>query len=164
MQDTQVLQIGLGIVIGQQRIVGAAELQAGEQRFAEHVAAKGTGLAHQGMDDVPVIDPVPLSANESLHDRHRRALVIEFHDVGVRPYAQSATDQTRGHRVGTVDDAHRAGARDRGIELLVRGQRPGRERAQLPAFLLDALMAARIAGRHTRVQKRHVQLAGRELA
>ncbi len=66
-----------------QRIVGAAELQAREQRLAEHIAAEGAGLAHQRVDDVSVVDLVLPAADDAVHHRDALAPVVQFHDVGV---------------------------------------------------------------------------------
>ena len=62
VQDPHVAEIGLVAAAGQECIVGTAELKAREERFAEHIAAEGAGLAHQSMDDVAVVDPVCIAA------------------------------------------------------------------------------------------------------
>ena len=120
MQNAHVVQIGLVGSFGQQCIVGTAELQRGEERLAEHVAAEGAGLANQRMDDVTVVDPVVIAPHQALHDGDSLTFVIELDDVSMQAYPQLTPDQPRRHRVGVFEDAHRARARDGHIRLPVR--------------------------------------------
>jgi hypothetical protein len=99
VQDPNVLQVRLICSFGQQCIVGASELQRREQRFSEHVAAEGTGFAHQRVDDVPVVDPMRIASDQPLHERDALAFIVQFDDISVQAHSQLAADQSRGHRV-----------------------------------------------------------------
>jgi hypothetical protein len=81
MQYSHVIEVGLVGAAERQCIVGAPELQAREQRLAEHIPAERARLAHQGVDNMPVVDPVFVAADESVHDRDTLAAMVQFHDI-----------------------------------------------------------------------------------
>ena len=53
---------------GEQRIVGAMELERGEMRLTEGISAQGAGLADQRVDDVPVIGAARIATARSLQN------------------------------------------------------------------------------------------------
>src|SRR6266513_2367541 len=129
-------------------VVVAAELQAREERFPEDVAAEGTGLAYQSMDNVSVVDAVRIAPDQALHHRDALAFVVELDEVGMQAHSQLAADQSRGYRVGVLEDAHRARPRDRRIRLPVRRQRAHWQCPQVSTLLLDPRLSSRVTRLH----------------
>ena len=73
--------------------VGQAEGHGGKHLLPEPVAGEGPGLAHQGADDVAVIDVgLPFTAHP-LHAFHQVALVVHFQTLGVQAYLHLLPDE-----------------------------------------------------------------------
>ena len=85
VQDPHVLHVGPFPAPLPQRVVGEAEVHGGKELLPEAVAGKGPGLAHQGADDVAVIDVGFTLAMHPLHPFHQVVLVVHCHPVGVQP-------------------------------------------------------------------------------
>ena len=99
MQDPHVLHVGPFPTPLPERVVGQPEVHVGKQLLAEAVAGEGTGLAHQGADDVAVIDVGFPLAMHPLHAFHQVVLVVHFHPVGVQTDLYLLPDETGGYAV-----------------------------------------------------------------
>ena len=62
VQDLQVLPVGPARDTFAQQVVGQAEPARGKQLGAVLITGEGAGLAHQPVDDVPIIDAVLVPA------------------------------------------------------------------------------------------------------
>ena len=99
MQDPHVLHVGPFPAALPERVIGEAEVHGRKQLLPEAVAGKGPGLAHQGADDVAVIDVgFPLTTHP-LHPFHQVALVVHCHPVGVQPDLHLLADEAGGDAV-----------------------------------------------------------------
>src|SRR5689334_1976258 len=87
-------------VTGQQRFEGALIGAAREELLAIDQIEQSHWLAAQGMDDVPVIDDVPMLAvgvRVATAQRHqRRRTKKAFEPVVIKAHPQAMTDQARG--------------------------------------------------------------------
>ena len=77
-------------------------MHGGKQLLAEAVAGEGTRFAHQGADDVAVIDVGFPLAMHPLHAFHQLVLVVHFHPVGVQTDVHLLPDEAGGDAVAIV--------------------------------------------------------------
>ena len=102
VQDAHVLHVGTLPAPFPEGVVGQAELLGGKQLLPETVTGEGPGLAHQGADDVAVIDAGFPFAPHPLHPFHQVVLVVHFHPVGVQPDLHLLPDEPGRHGVGAA--------------------------------------------------------------
>jgi hypothetical protein len=119
----------VGSVFLLQPVVGHAKAAVGEQVFAITVVVKGARLAHQLVDDVPVVDRMLVTPHQPRHRVHLRSRVPDFHTLGIEPGFDFLADQTAVHGVGVavnVDQAARVHAhrQPQATVLSLRWQRP----------------------------------------
>ena len=154
----------LGSVFVLQPVVGHAKAAVGEQVRAITIVVKGTRLAHQLVDDVPVVDRVFVASHQPRQRVHVLARVPDFHTVGIQPRFDFLADQPAVDRVGIavdVDQAPRVHAhrQPQATVLPLRRQRP-----QRGAFLGVPFPAGRVAHGHHLVEKAQVVVAAAEVA
>ena len=100
VQDAHILHVGAFAAPPFEGVVGQPEVPGGKQLLSEAVAGKGPGFAHQGPDDVAVIDVgFPLTVHP-LQAFHQATLVVHFHPVGVQPDPHLLTNEPGGNGVG----------------------------------------------------------------
>jgi hypothetical protein len=119
----------LGSVFVLQPVVGYAKAAVGEQVLAITVILEGARLAHQLIDDVPVVDRVLVTPYQPRQRVHLDSRVPDFHALGIQPSFDLLADQTAVNRVGVpvnMDQAPRVHAhrQPQATVLPLRRQRP----------------------------------------
>jgi hypothetical protein len=110
-RQVQDLQIFLGRtlrLLRQQPVVGQPEAARREQVVAIAVVGERARLAHQPVDDVPVVDAMLAPAAQPRQAFHLLLGVPHLDVVGVDAGLDPFADQTAGHRVGVAADVDRA--------------------------------------------------------
>jgi hypothetical protein len=116
-------------LLGQQPVIGQPEAARREQVVAVAVVGEGARLAHQPVDDVPVLDAMLAAAAQTRQAFHLPLGVPNVEVVGVDANLDPFADQPTGHRIRVAADVDRAAALHThrhtltGIEPLCR-QRP----------------------------------------
>lgn len=112
---------------GAQEVPGHPKTAGRKHFFTVAVVGKGSRLADQRIDDVPIIDRGQMLTNQSRHDLNDVTVVRHRDLFGTDPQINQLTDQSAGNRVGVGSHADRAAARDPhtfddvvGIETLLR--------------------------------------------
>jgi len=108
LQDAQVLLGGPLRLLLQQHLVGQAETAAGEQVGPIAVIGKGSRLADQPVDDVPILDLVLALAPQARQLFHLPLGVPNLDPLGIQAGLHPLTDEPAGHRVdiaGHMDGA-----------------------------------------------------------
>ena len=114
LQNPQILPCGnpRGLFVPQP-VIGHPKAAIGEQILAIPVVLKGTRLAHQLIDDVPIVDRVLVSPHQPRQCVDSSSRVPEFDAVGMQPGLDYLADQAAVDRVGiavNVDQAPRVDA------------------------------------------------------
>ena len=100
-------------------VVGHAEPTGGEQVFAIAVPLKRPRLAHQPVDDVPIIDTRCLLRPRSRGKRSTSRLgVPDLQVLDVEPDLDLLADQSAGDRIGIAVHVDQAARIHPGIETL----------------------------------------------
>jgi hypothetical protein len=165
LQNTQVrAACDVGSVFVLQPVVGHAKAAVGEQVLAITVVVEGAGLAHQLVDDVPVVDRVLIAAHQPRQGVHLSPRVPDFHTVGKQPRFDFLADQTAMHGVGVAVNMDQASCihahrQPQATVLPLRWQRP--EHGEL---LGVSLPARRVARGHHLLQEAPVGVAASEVA
>jgi hypothetical protein len=114
MQD---LQIVLGatafIAAGAEAIVSNAEARRGKQIVAVGVIGEGARLAHQRIDDMPIMHGMLIAAHQARQRVHLLVGVPDLNAVGEQPGFNLVTNEPTVHRIGValnVDQAARINA------------------------------------------------------
>jgi hypothetical protein len=130
LQNPQVGAYGdSGSMFVAQSVVGHSKAAVGEEVLAITVILKGARLAHQLVDDVPVVDRVFVAPYQPRQRVHLGSRVPDFHTIGIQPGFDFRADQTAVNRVGIavdVDQAPRVHAhrQPQATVLPLRRQRP----------------------------------------
>jgi len=98
----------VGSMFVAQPIVSHAKAAVGKQVLAKTVVVEGARLAHQLVDDVPVIDRMLVATDQARQRVHLRARVPDFHTVGMQPGFDLFADQPAMHRVDVAVDVDQA--------------------------------------------------------
>jgi hypothetical protein len=97
-----------GNVFVLQPVVRHPKAAGGEQILAITVVIEGTRLAHQLVDDVPVVDRVLVTPHQPRQRIHLGSRVPDLHTLGIEPGLDFLADQTAVHRVGVAVDVDQA--------------------------------------------------------
>jgi hypothetical protein len=154
----------VGSVFVLQPVVGHAKAAVGEQILAITVVVKGARLAHQLVDDVPVVDRVLVAPYQPRQGVHVDVRVPDFHAVGIQPRFDLLAHQTAMHRIGVavnVDQATRVHAH-RQPQATVLALR--RQRLEHGAFGGVPLPARRVTRGHHLLEKAAVFVLTGEVA
>jgi hypothetical protein len=130
VQDAQVLLGRPRRLLHQQRVVGQAEVAAGEQVRPVAVVGECPRLADQPVDDVPVIDAVLATAPQSRQILDPLLGVPHLDPLGIHPRFDPLADQPTGYRVGVALDVDGAAAIHPHTQPFARLQPPSRQRPQ----------------------------------
>lgn len=85
LQNVQVGPPGdLGRVFVPQPVISHAKTAVGEQVFAIAIVLKGAGLAHQLVDDVPIIDGMLVASHQPRQSVDLGSREPDFHTVGIQ--------------------------------------------------------------------------------
>jgi len=99
-----------------QQVVGHAEPAGGEHRVAVAILLERSGLAHEPVDDVAVLDAMLASASESRQRVQLPGPVPDVEGLGPDVNIHLFADQSAGQRVGVAADVDRAPGIDPGLE------------------------------------------------
>jgi hypothetical protein len=108
VQDAQVL-LGRPLrLLLDQPVIDEAEATGGEQVVAVAVVGKRPRLAHQPVDDVPVVDAVVAPATQARQALDLPLGIPDLDVVGVQARLDPFADQPARHRVGVAGDVEGA--------------------------------------------------------
>jgi hypothetical protein len=156
VQDAQILLHRPRRLLLQQRVVGEAELTAGEQVRPVAVVRERPRLTDQPVDHVPVFDPVLAPAAQPRQLIHPPLGVPHLDPLGVQPGLDALADQPAGHRVGVALDVDRAAAVHPHAQPLARLQPPRRQPAQERQLLGEPPLAVAVQLREQPSEERFV--------
>ena len=109
VQDRQVfLGLPAFVVALAEAVVGQTEACGREEVVAVGVVGEGPRLAHQRIDDVPVVHRVLVPADQTRQRVGEFVRVPDFDAVGVEPGLHPLADQPAVHRVDTAVDVDQA--------------------------------------------------------
>jgi hypothetical protein len=147
-RQVQDLHVLLGRALGllpAQGVVGPAEAARGEQVVAVAVVGERPRLAHQPVDDVPVLDPVLAPAAQPRQPLHQALAVPHLQVIRVQARFYPLPDEPARHRVDVLTHVDGAAAIDPHAQPLTRLQPPRRQRPQHRHLLGQTFAPARIA-------------------
>lgn len=165
-RQVQDLQIFLGRtlrLLRQQPVVGQPKAARREQVVAVAVVRKGARLAHQPVDDVPVMDAMLAPATQTRQVFHLLLGVPHLDVVGVDAGLDPFPDQTAGHRVGVAADVDRAAVIHPHRHALAGVEPLRRQRSQHGQIFLKTLHPPLVALGEQRSHKRLVVAAAGEI-
>jgi hypothetical protein len=154
----------LGSVFVLQPVVGHAKAAVGEQILAITVVVKGARLAHQLVDDVPVVDRVLVASHQARQRVHLGSRVPDFHPFGIQPGFDFLAHQTAMHRVGVAMYVEQASWVHTHQQSQATVLPLGRQRLEHGEFLGVSLLSRRVARAHHLVEKAAVVVAAVEIA
>jgi hypothetical protein len=91
-----------------QPIVGLAKAAVGEQVLTIAIILKGPGLAHQLIDEVPVVDRMFVATHQTRQRVHAASGVPDLHTVRIQPGFHCLADQTAVDRVYVAMNVNQA--------------------------------------------------------
>lgn len=109
LQDPQILADTDGRrVFRAQPIVGLTKTAVGEQILTVAIILKRPRLAHQLIDDVPVVDRMLVTTHQTRQRVHTASGVPDFHTIGVQSGLHFFADQAAVDRVGVAVNVNHA--------------------------------------------------------
>jgi hypothetical protein len=153
MQDAQILPVGIARPLLNQRIVGHAEMARGKQFLSVAIVREGAGLAHQPVDDVPIVDAMLVAAAQPRQMLDPLLRVPHFQVFHEETDLDLLADQPAGHGIAVAIDVNQTAAIDAGLQTLARFQAPSRQRSELGAFFLQPVTPAGIEKREPLLQE-----------
>jgi hypothetical protein len=163
VQDAQIFTVGIARPLLDQRIVSHAKMARGEQLLTIAVVSEGAGLAHQPVDDVPIVDAmlVPSAQPRQMLDLLLR--VPHFKVFHEEADLDLFADQPAGHGVTVAIDMNQAAAIDASLQTLARFQTSSRQRSELGALFLQPVTPAGIEKRQSLLQELRIGFATGEV-
>jgi hypothetical protein len=165
LKETQVV-LGPGAVARflPQPVVGQAKPTVREQVVAVAVVRKRARLTHQAVDDVAVVDRVPIAAHQPRQRIDLRLRVPHLDPVGVQTRLDLLADQPTVHRIRVAVDVDQAARVDATVQPQATRQPGRRQRPQRCQFLGQTRATAGVARRHHALQEGDVLVAAGEVA
>jgi hypothetical protein len=164
MQD---LQIILGaeplVAVGTEVVVGHAEPRRREQIVAVSVLGECARLADQRVDDVPVVDGVPIAAHQPRPRLDTPVRVPDFDAIGIKPGLDLLADQPTVHRVDVAMNVNQASAVHAARHLQTGRQPRFGQVSQQPQLLGKTVLATGVPRLHHLLQETRVHFAVGEL-
>jgi hypothetical protein len=151
-------------MFGAQPIVSHAKAAVGKQVLAKTVVVEGARLAHQLVDDVPVMDRMLVASDQARQRVHLRARIPDFHTVGMQPGFDLFADQPAMHRVGIAVDVDQAAAVHAHRQAQATVQALRRQVSQHGEFRGVPRLSRRIARGHHFLKKAAIRIAAVEVA
>jgi hypothetical protein len=139
LQDRQVFLVRTGTGPQQQSIVGHAKITRREQGRTIPVVREGARLAHQPVDEVPIVDVVLVTSTQPWQPFHQLLRVPHFQVLHIHTHVHTFADQAARHRVGIPLDVNQAATVHARRHLFACFQPPRRQRLQLGQFLQQTL-------------------------
>jgi hypothetical protein len=164
VQDAQVLLGRPGRLPLEQQVVGHAEAAAGEQVGTVAVVSERSRLAHQGVDDVSVVDLVLATSPQTGQLGHLLVGIPELQPLGMQAGLEPLTNEPAGHRVDVTLHPHRAACLHTHTQPLARFQPTGRQRSQQGQFLGQSSLPTSVEPVEELAQEGRVSVAAREVA
>ena len=146
-----------------QPVIGHPKAAVGEQVLAIAVILEGAGLAHQLVDDVPIVDRVLVASHEPRQRVDLHSRVPDFHAVGVQPGFNLLADQAAVDRVGVAVNVDQAPGVHTHRKPQTTSQPLHRQRPQHGELLGMSLAPARVAHGDHRLEEPQVFLAAAEV-
>jgi len=128
VQDPQVLPVRRARLERRQVVVRQPEDARGEQLLAVAVLGERPRLAHQPVDDVPVVDALLVPAAQPRQHLDPLLAVPDLQVLDEQPHLDRLADQPAGHRVAVAADVDQAALIDLRPQPLARLQPPRRQR------------------------------------
>jgi len=147
-----------------QPIVGHAKTAGGKQVLAITVVVEGARLAHQLVDDVPVMDRMFVASDQARQRVHFRSRVPDFHTVGMQSGFDLFADQPAMHRIGIAVDVDQAAAVHAHRQAQATVQALRRQVSQYGEFRGVPRLSRRIARGHHFLKKAAIRVAAAEVA
>jgi hypothetical protein len=145
-------------------VVRQAEAAGREQVVAVRVPGERPRLADERVDDVPVVDRVPVPADQPRQRVHERVRVPDLDAVGVQAGVHPLADQPAVHRVRTPAEVDQAARIDPAPLHRPTGQPRVGQRFQRRHLLGETVPPAVIPRAHQVAEERRVLVAGGEVA
>jgi hypothetical protein len=164
VQDPQILLVCCSWVAGQQGVIRQPEDARREQLLAVAVLGKRPRLAHQPVDDVPVVDALLVSATQPRQHLDPLLRVPDLQVLHEQSHLNTLADQPAGHRVTVPPDVDQAPLIDLHLQSLARLQPPRRQRPQHRLFLRQPRPPARVELPQELTQELRVRLPVDEVA
>ena len=130
VQDPQVLPVRRARLGRHQLVIGQPEDARGEQLLAVAVLGERPRLAHQPVDDVPVVDALPVPTAQPGQHLDPLLAVPDLQVLDEQPHLDGLADQPAGHRVAVAADVDQAALIDLRPQPLARFQPPRRQWSQ----------------------------------
>jgi hypothetical protein len=123
MQDFQILPGAVAFAAsGTEPVVGHAEPRRRKQFVAVGIVGKRARLADQRVNDVPVVDSVPVAADQPRPCFHTPIREPHLDAVGIEPRFHPLTDQPAVHRIRVAVNVNQAAAVDAAAHFQTRRQ------------------------------------------
>jgi hypothetical protein len=127
-----------------QHVIGQAEAATGEQVSLVAIVGKGPRLAHQPVDDMPIVDAMLAPTTQPRQILHPPLGVPHLDTLGVQPGLHLLADQAARHRVDVALHADGAATLDKHTQAFARLQTPCRQRPQHCQLLGQAGLAVAV--------------------
>jgi hypothetical protein len=157
VQHLKVFLVRPGRVLRHQGVISQPEHAGGKQLLPIAVLGKRSRLAHQPVNDVPVIHPVLVATPQTWQLLDQVLRVPHLHPFGIKPRLDHLPNQPAGHRVTVALQVNQAARVHATGLLLTRFQTPRRQGSQPRLFLRQALAPARVEPRAQLVQKPRIR-------
>jgi hypothetical protein len=165
MQDLQVVLGAAAFVAAFAKpIVSDAKTRRREQIVAVRVIREGARLAHERIDDVPIVHGMLVAAHQA---RQRVDVLVGVPDldaVGEQPGLDLFAPQTTVHRIGVAVNVNQATGVDAAGHLQTRRQALIGQVAQRAQLRAEAILSVGVPRRHDLLQEVPVLRAAGEIA
>lgn len=146
-----------------QGVVSHPKSAGGEHRIAVAVLLERSGLAHQPVDDVAVLDAMLASASESRQRVQLPGTVPDVKSFGTYVNINLFADQSAGQRIDVAADVDRAPGIDSRLEPSRHLQPASRQGRQRGSFFMETLLSIGIATRHELLEERLIVATAGEI-
>jgi hypothetical protein len=163
VQDAQIFTVGIGRPLLDQRIVSHAKMARGEQFLAIAIVSEGAGLAHQPVDDVPIVDAMFVASAQPRQVLDLLLRVPHFKVFHEEANLDLFADQPAGHGIAVAIDVDQAAAIDAGLQTLARFQAPSRQWPELASLFLQSFASAGIEKRQPLLKELGIGFAAGEV-
>lgn len=164
LQNVQVRAAGdVGRMFGLQPVVSYPKAAVGEQVLAIAIVLERARLAHELIDNVPIVDDVLVAPHQPRQRVDQRSRVPNLHAVGMQPGLDLAADQAAVDRVGVAVDMDQAPRVHAHRQPQTTIQPLRRKRPERRQFLGMPFAPGRVAGGDHLFQKPQVFLTAGEV-
>ena len=165
MQNFQIFPGTVPLVAaGAEAVVSHAEPRRREQIVAVGIVRERARLADQRVNDVPVVDGVPVAAHQPRPRFHTPVREPHLDAVGIQPRFYPLTDQPAVHRIRVAVNVNQTAAVDATTHLQTRRQPRFGQVGQRPLFLGETILTPRVPRLPQILEELRVFLAAGEIA